>query len=329
MSHELETYGELASFVSAREPAWHKLGTVLDSTFDAATALKTAHLAGWNVRKSPLTTVDDDGNVLQVPGKFANIRTNPFDGSTDVLGTSGSKYTPIQNEDHVDLLDTLVDESGAHLETAGSLRGGREVFVTMAMPDSMWIGGVDEVKTYISALNSHDGESSFKFVVGPVRVVCANTQAAAIAQAKSMFSVRHTANHKQSIATARDALGLTFKYIDGFQQEAEKMIQESLTEAAFYDIVKDLMGDPDKQKGAAKTTLVRKQDDLMELFTSSPTATQIKGTRWAGYQAVTEWVDFFSPVRGAKGDVQEARAVRAIGESGLNLKTKAFQLLSV
>ena len=47
---------------------------------------------------------------------------------------------------------TLVDESGAHFDTAGSLRGGREVFVTMRMPNHMTVGGVDRVDHNIAAL---------------------------------------------------------------------------------------------------------------------------------------------------------------------------------
>lgn len=328
MAHQIETHEGKAAFVSAREDAWHKLGTVLPDTFDAATALKVAHLADWNVRKEPMKVHLPDGTVLDTDNAFGSIRTSPFTGEPEYLGPVGSIWTPIQNEEHCELLDAVVDESGAHYETAGSLKGGKEVFVTMELPDHMSIGGIDKVKTYISALNHHDGRGAFKFLVGHVRIVCANTQAAAIHEAKSSFTVRHTKNHAQAMSTAREALGLTFKNIEGFQQEAEKMIQQTMTEGQFWDIVKDLTGDPEKAKGAAATTLARQQSQLMHLFTDSPTATEIRGTRWAGYQAVTEYVDFFSPVR-TKGDVQEARALRALGEVGVGLKTRAFDLLAV
>jgi hypothetical protein len=49
-----------------------------------------------------------------------------------VLGVVGRGYTPIQNEEHADLLD----ESGAHFETAGSIKGGRHVLLTMKLPDT-------------------------------------------------------------------------------------------------------------------------------------------------------------------------------------------------
>ena len=42
-----------------------------------------------------------------------------------------------QNEACAELLDLLIDASGAHFETAGSLRGGRRVFVTLTRAPSM------------------------------------------------------------------------------------------------------------------------------------------------------------------------------------------------
>jgi len=182
MAHELETWSDgTASFVSAREHAWHRLGTVLPAEFDAAQAMQYARLGGWNVRTMALQTapvLSDDGvfGALPVPDQFATVRTNPVSGSVDVLGVVGRGYTVIQNEEHADLLNRVVDEGGAHFETAGSLRGGRSVFLSMKLPRTMNVGGIDPVDLYLIALNSHDGTSAFRLLVSPVRVVCANTQ---------------------------------------------------------------------------------------------------------------------------------------------------------
>ena len=227
MAHELETWSDgSASFVSARQHGWHRLGTVLPAGFDAAAAMSHAKLGGWHVRKEPLQTVPiisaDGVTTLDVPDQFATVRTNPVTGRPDVLGVVGRGYTPIQNEEHADLLDALVDESGAHFETAGSLRGGRQVFLTMKLPDTMLIGGIDPVDLYIVACNSHDGTSAFRLLISPVRVVCGNTQALAIRRAQSSFSIRHTSGARGYIGQAREALGLTFKFAEAFQVEADR-----------------------------------------------------------------------------------------------------------
>ena len=50
--------------------------------------------------------------------------------------------------------------------------------------------GVDPVGLYLAACNSHDGSSAFRLLVTPVRIVCANTQAAAISRAKASLTLR-------------------------------------------------------------------------------------------------------------------------------------------
>ena len=142
MSHEIETHGTQAAAVFARKDAWHRLGTtVRDRAFTAEEAMRLGHLGGWDVRKLPLTTAEvSEGGVtpIEVPG-FATVRTNPFTGAPEALGVVGGGYTPLQNEDHAKFLNLLADESGAIFDTAGSLRGGRQVFITMQLPDSLTV----------------------------------------------------------------------------------------------------------------------------------------------------------------------------------------------
>ena len=61
---------------------------------------------------------------------------------------------------------------------------------------------------------------------------------------------------------------------------------------------------------------------------SSPTVEPIAGTRWAAYNAVTEYVDHYSKVR-TTGDQRSVRALRAVsvGSTAQVLKTNAFHLL--
>lgn len=328
MAHEInELAGGVHSFVSAREDAWHRLGVTLDSTFDAKTALEAAHLAGWNVRKTQLVAFDGDVAV-PVTNRWATVYTNPVTQATQYLGVVGSHYEPIQNEHHVDLLDAIVDESGAHFETAGSLRDGRETFMSMKLPSTMKVGGVDPVDLYLVALNSHDGSSAFRFLITPVRVVCANTQAAALGQAKSSFSVRHVKGATGAIEEARQALGLTFAYLDAFQEEAERMIAAQLADDEFLAIT-DRLFDIDKMTSERQLATARThQEAVMGLFRTSDTLDGLRGNRWAGYQALTEYVDHFMAVRDTGTVAGLARAARAVtSRPVVQLKEQAFKLL--
>ena len=334
MAHQLETWSDgSASFVSARQHAWHRLGTVLPAEFDAAQAMNHARLGGWNVRKEALqtTVLTGDGvTTLQVPEQFATVRTDPVTGRPDVLGVVGRGYTPIQNEAHAALLDALVDESGAHFETAGSLRGGRQVFLTMKLPTTMRVGGVDPVDLYLIACNSHDGTSAFRLLVSPVRVVCANTQAIAVSRARSSFSIRHTSGAAGQIEQARQALGLTFAYAEAFQAQADALIAQAMTDRQFRDLIDAVWpADPKAEKSKRSQTIAaNRRAVLVDLWRHSPTGEVIQGTRWGAYQAITEYTDHFAPVSD-KRNPSAARAERAITSANVAaVKTRAFELVA-
>ncbi len=315
MAHQIETDGRQAAAVFAREDAWHRLGTtVRGDAFTAQDAMTLGHLGGWNVRTVPLTATEitEDGvQSLDLPG-FATVRTNPFTGQPEALGSVGSGYTPLQNEEHCEFLNRLADQSGAVFDTAGSLRGGRAVFVTMRLPDSLRIGGRDRVDVNIAALNSHDGTSAFRLLVTPVRVVCANTQAAALRNHVSRVSIRHTRHAKAAVQRARDALGLTFAYVEAFEAEAERLINTALTDAQFHHLTATVFGTtgPDASTRARNAEQAR-TETLGRLWHDADTQAGIRGTAWAGYQAVAEYVDHHAPVR-ATGDPARARAARLL-----------------
>lgn len=340
MAHQLETWADgSASFALARLHAWHRLGTVLPDRFDAAQAMNHAKLGGWRVRKEALqtTVLTADGvSTLDVPEQFATVRTNPVTGRPDVLGVVGRGYTPIQNEEHAALLDALVDESGAHFETAGSLRGGRQVFLTMKLPTTMQIGGVDPVDLYLVACNSHDGTSAFRLLVSPIRVVCANTQAIAIRRAQSSFSIRHTSGASGQIEQARQALGLTFKYAETFQAQADAMIAQAMTDRQFRELIDAVWHVDDKADTSAKagpskrsqTIAANRRAVLVDLWRSSPTAEAIRGTAWGAYQAITEYTDHVAPIADKRNPAM-ARAERVVTSSSVQqIKTRAFDLIA-
>lgn len=326
MSHGIEQHQGQAFFASANVQAWHRLGTVLDLNgggMTAEQAMAASNLGGWDLRKENMTTASG----LVVPGRSAVVRTNPVTGEDEVLGDVGQNYHVIQNEEHAEFLNILVDESGAHFETAGSLNGGSKVFVTMKMPGHMTIGGRDgdPVDMYIAAVNSHDGSSSFTLMATPVRVVCANTVRIGLESAQSVFRIRHTSGAEKAIRTeAREKLDLTFKYLDTFQEEANRLVQATMTQIQFEEIVVAAFGAKEDAAQATKTRADSKIDEMVSLFADARTQKPIADTAWAGFNALTEWFDHQSP---ARGDVESSRALNAVLYSE-KWKTEAFRLMS-
>lgn len=344
MSADLDTddTGTIAAFASANTDAWHRLGTTTKGCMTAQQALEVAHLADWDVRKAPVYAKVPTGpspeqfEYVEVPQKWATVRDNPFHpGRIDALGVVGRYYEPVQNEDEADLLNTLVDESGAHFETAGSLDGGRRTFITMKLPDDILfnnLGPAERTELYLCALDSKDGSTSFQFVVSPIRWVCSNTVAAGMRQAKARFSARHTkGSARQHVLEARRILGLTFQYTDALNEEMKTLIDQEYSDQQFQRLTASLYPtprdtDPDSQRARNQAA---HRDTLRTLWAESPTLAGIRGTKWAAYNAVTEYVDHYHPMHGAKGrDPEESRALQVVNGLADKVKERAFALLT-
>lgn len=329
MAHELEQLRDgRTAFVSARQPAWHQLGTITQECMTADEIMTRAFLGGWKVRKISLhgEEITPTGVTrIDCPDKWMTVRSNIDTGETEYLGVVGEDYTPVQNEQVAEMLDRLVDAAGgAHFETAGSLRGGRRVFVTMKLPKGMRIAGVDDMDLYLAATTSHDGTAGLRVDATPVRIVCANTDRAALAATKGFYVFRHTTNVHSQIAQAREAMGLMWDYFDEFQRAAERMINESLSMGQFEQVVEQLWPLPDDASESTKRNHRQRQAALRYLIRDADTQKAIRGTRWAGFQAVTEYLDHYAPAK-----TIELRANRAVAGPGAELKSRAFELLSV
>ena len=182
---------------SVRETPWHGLGRIV---MDAPASREALELAGldWQVESRNIYS----GTGAMIPGYRANVR------STDdaVLGVVSDRYRIVQNEEAFQFTDDLLGE-GVTYETAGSLQGGKKVWMLARLPRKYLIAG-DQVEPYLVIFNSHDGSSGVKVAMTPIRVVCQNTLNLALNTAKRSWTARHTENVLLRVQDARETLQL-------------------------------------------------------------------------------------------------------------------------
>jgi phage/plasmid-like protein (TIGR03299 family) len=297
MAHELESQNGVASFASFREPAWHGLGTVFMEEKSTSEMLEAANLNGWNVRLEDLqipSELTSDKNYQYV------VRTNPTDKTqTDVLGIVGERYVPLQNEELFAFGDNILD-GGGRWETAGSIRGGRVVFGSLALERETVLdpsGVADVVKTYLLINTSHDGSIAIQASITPVRVVCANTLNLAMGNikkkdgVKQSFKIRHTQSAEGRVRVAREALGLANSYMDKFDIMAKQMIQKEITAQQFNDIILAAYPKPTKDTKGAIKKWETKVDLINDIYTGEFNH-MIAGNAWGAFNALTERLDW-------------------------------------
>ena len=307
MAHELESVNGQTAFASLREPAWHGLGTVFDNEVTTSEMLSLAHLNDWNVRLEDVAT--PEGFNSDKTYSFVT-RTNPFDKSqNDILGVVGERYKVLQNEDLFSFGDNILD-GGGRWETAGSIKAGRQVFGSLALERETVLdpnGVSDKINTYLLINTSHDGSVAIQASITPVRVVCANTLNLALSAingkkaSKQSFKIRHTQTAEGKIAIARETLGLANKYMDEFDLMAKAMIEKTITDRQFEEIVALAYPAPTKDaKGSQK-----KYDGKIDLIQSIYRGNQngmIAGTAWGALNGLTERLDWYRSARGGSNE---------------------------
>jgi phage/plasmid-like protein (TIGR03299 family) len=305
MAHELESDKSFASF---RQPAWHGLGTVFEEEVSTKEMLELANLHEWNVHLEEVAIPDGFNS-----DKTYNYvtRTNPFDRSQkDILGVVGERYRILQNEELFDFGDALLD-GGGRWETAGSIKGGRQVFGSLALERETVLdpsGVSDKINTYLLVNTSHDGSIAIQASVTPVRVVCANTLNLALGSGvgrnrsvKQSYKIRHTQTAQGKIQAAREALGLANIYMDEFDKVAQEMIQKQITQDKFMEIVLKAYPRPEEDKKGAVSKWNTKVELIEDIYTGDFNH-MIAGTAWGALNAMTERLDWYRSARKGKNE---------------------------
>jgi phage/plasmid-like protein (TIGR03299 family) len=321
------TRGKAALYTAT--PAWHGLGTVIPGgTTDIDQVLELAGI-DYDVDLRPVLYQTEPGTGAQVlHDQFVTVRGDTGAG----LGCVGKRYEVIQNRHAFEFLQDLVDSYDVVWESAGALRQGRKVFVSMRLPDTVTItadGVTDEIVPFIVAINSHDGSSLFQVVVTPWRPVCGNTERFAVRDAHTRWGVRHTRNARDRIEQARRTLGLSVDYYRRFAAEEQALARTELALSEFRKLCDELWPPPQPDAApAAKTRHQRRLHDLTGLYRTN--TARLGATAYAAERAITQYADWrttMRPTGALRGNMLAARATAVMEGTADDLKTRAHRRL--
>lgn len=278
---------EVETMFSVREVPWHGLGTVVQEAPDSERALVLAGL-DWEVVHRPVYV---DGR--EVPEYKANVRSS--DGR--VLGIVSSKYTVVQNRQAFEFTDALLG-MGVRYETAGSLRGGKVVWLLARLEEYREIQG-DRIDPYLLFTNGHDGGHAVRVCVTPVRVVCMNTLNMAVSQASRMWSAFHVGDLEGKLHEARRTLDLTLRYLDGLEVLAGQLLGTDLPQYRWQRMVEELLPMPEDPTPVQRRNVETLREDLLARILA-PDLARFRETGWAAVNAVADHVAHVAPLRETK-----------------------------
>jgi len=302
----------------------------------ATSAHDAAAQAGldWQVSLAEVEAIalNNDGvSRIEVPNTFATIRTDK-DGGQAVLGTVGGRYKVFQNDEMFSALDALVDSGEARYAAAGALRGGAQVWMTLALPKEVQIAG-DPHAAYLLARTSHDGSCSLG--VQPIvnRLFCTN-QISGIFRKDTKYSLHHTTNAQLKVNDLRQMLDIIYTGIETYEKVADVLLNTTVTDAQVENIFKKMWSLPSTVESSPYFRLsqgekrqfnkaIDARTQAMNIYQGS-TGTQdnLKGTAFGAFQAIVEYVDWFSHKSTA------VRAERVVSGSFDRTKSKALELIT-
>lgn len=274
MAHEVE------SLMLFKEKAWHGLGTIVQEAPTSDDALRLAGL-DWIVSPDRVAV-----RGKEVPGYQANIRES--DGQ--VLGITSTKYKIVQNREAFSFLDSIVGGS-LTFESAGSLQGGRRVFMLGQLAPRMILG--DKFASYILFTHTFDGLSKMRVALTPTRVVCMNTLRLGLKTATRTWATAHRGDIQSKVKAAREALTLEDIYFRGLGQEAELLATTPVLEKGLIDA----FFSPELVEGKLAKKAVERNRDVFVAALRSDNLANFRGTAWAAVQAAADVESHFVPAR--------------------------------
>ncbi len=281
MSHEIET------MFYTREKPWHGLGRKVAEAPNSQEALTLAGL-DWNVISKPIFTEDS----REIPNWRSNIR----DTDNAILGIVSDRYRIVQNTEAFSFTDSLIG-GAVRYETAGSLSGGRRIWLLAKMPTVKVLD--DDTEPYLCFTNSFDGTGAIKVCMTPVRVVCNNTLNLALSTAKRSWSAKHMGDMDSKISEARHALELASQYMEELDIYAEKLANKKVTDEEIKKILDEMFPIPEDASSAVKKTASMAQNEFYVCY-NMPDIRKYYGTAWGAVNAMADMADHTQPRRMTK-----------------------------
>ena len=288
---------------------WHGEGLEVAPDLTPHEMMKAAKL-NWTVSKRPIFTThkptseypikqDEDGNnyyadleMLNNPDRFALMR----DSDNTWLGTCSGDYQVIQNERIFDFFQKFSKHANISMETAGSLRGGKDIFGLAKLNDNFALPGGDEINGFVLFRQPHEPGYAMSILDTEVRVVCSNTLQLALRQkAAAKFTMSHrTEFNDVKEDEALRTMGAVYERRTEFKEAAEFLAKKKAKDKEVIEFISKLyqpkiLVDHKPEEGPIQDNFSKIPKAVFEALVTAPGADNksAKGTWWGALNAVT------------------------------------------
>lgn len=276
---------------------WHGIGTRLEVGVSPDEMLKAAGL-DWTVSTHPMYS-----NVSAEKTVFIGQNSLIRDDNFAVLDVVGPDWIPTQNHEAAGFFNEYAEADKMSMETAGSINGGKMVFVTAKrnVIFDLKVDGLkvqDPMESFIAFLSPHQYGQGGKMLNTPVRVVCQNTIALAMKNHSKAFNWDHRKGFDQS--KAAEAMGIATEAFNDYGETMNFLASRKCTEEDVIEYFNSILPSksihPDGFKFSPKGTeyeITRGAYRAMENLNVQPGAEIAQGSWYSAFQNVLDLQDHY------------------------------------
>ena len=286
------------------QPVYHLDDRVLVCATCGA-SLNTTHRAGCHVAVEGPTIVtpqDLDPQKLQrLIIEDTAHRLVVRDDNLAVLGSVSDQLALVYHSTMGRILEAVLGQENVKFETAGSCRGGAQVWALAYLDEPFTVAGDDsETYPFIVLLNNHDGSGACKLISTSVRVVCWNTYRAAEMEGERSgreFTFRHVGDVEERIEQAVKALAGVRDDAAEWDKLATELFGLKVTDPMVEDFLVRFLPEPIGEIASPRVhaNVDRARKVFKTLYFDSPTCDAHIGT---GLGLVDASVEYLDHVRG-------------------------------
>ena len=312
MAHNIT---ERDTVISVRDAGWHGLATVLDDHVAPEQAREMAF--PWEPVTTPLYRevpyITEDGEPATRYEEVEGIKGVERSDTGEFFGSVGTDYVHATNKELTEVAESIegIASGEVKVETAGSLKGGRKVWMLLRLAEPIMVKGDPHGATipYFALQNSHDGYGSFRGQALMTRIICDNTAQAADLEARANnheFTFRHTSGLKNRIEEAKQALAMWRESIKNWQLLMDELVATPVNEdqkQAFIDQFIPMPVATATVSSRVMTNIENARGEFNAIMTGITTE-DIDGTAYGLVQAA---IEFQQHVRGTRGATELAK----------------------
>lgn len=316
MAHEVEIIDGQAQMAYAGERPWHGLGVEVRNDMTPQQMMEKAGL-DWTVHEVE-SYVDFEGDKIPT-GQKSLIRSL----DKKVLTNVGEGWNPVQNSEAFDFFHEYVMAGDMEMNTAGSLKGGKNVFALAKVNESFSInGGEDQVDSYLLFSNPHEYGKAIDIRFTPIRVVCNNTLTFSLNSRSSNF-VKLNHRTRFDADMVKQQMGLASEKFAQYKDMAEFLTTKKFSVDALINYYNEVF--PYTHKVAEAPTKVedlsKNAREAYAVLETQPGAEFGAGTWWQALNSVTYLTDHKmgrnpdSRMQSSWFGVNQARKLKAVNKA--------------